>query len=297
VGIHAVTRRYFGGPLPAGQRVAAGTVGYLGDLSDLTTLNPGDTPPGGWSASWDGNSLVVDADDVTISGYRITGEVVFTGGNPTVTGCRIEPRAGAIYGVTVNGAGLGTLTVSDTTVVGNPTSGTQNNGISSDSGLHAARCAVSRTGDGIHIVPQPDVADSTISQCWVHDLAFIDEEQHLDGIQVFPPPVGGGQVRIEHTRIEAAFSALGTPMNASITIGSPTNNSDPLTTPAVVNCYLGGGLGHLRVNFRCQNATVTDNDFGPLDPEEFELVSWEGSTIAAWSNNRDDNGDLVPQPS
>lgn len=284
--------------LAAGIRASRGKAGYIDSQTALTVLNVGDSLPAGWNAHWDVNTLVVQGDNVTIDHYRINADVVFTGDDPTVTNCKIYPRPGAIFGVTINGSGHGVLTVTDTTVVGDATSGSaQVNGISSDSGLVARRCDVSNTGDGIHIVAQPSAADAIISQCYIHDQAFVDESQHCDGIQVFNNPSSPGSFTVEHTYVAQTLSTIGTPLNAALTCGTPTSDSTPLATPILNNNYFQSGLYHLRINFRLQKASVANNDIGPLYPDEFGILSVEEpASIGTWTNNRDATGALVPQP-
>jgi hypothetical protein len=156
---------------------------------------------------------------------------------------------------------------------------------------------VSGTGDGIHIVSQSSAADAIISQCYVHDLAFVDESQHCDGIQVFNNGSGPGFFTVEHNYVARTVSTIGTPLNAALTCGTPTSDSTPLATPTITNNYFQSGLYHLRINFRLQNATVTNNDLGPLYADEFGILSVEEpASIATWSNNRDSTGTLIPQP-
>lgn len=289
-----------GGQLAAGVRAGPGTVGYLGDTGDLTVLNSGDALPGGWSANWDSGSLVVGASNVTIDHYRINATVTFTGSNPTMTNCIVNAIIPSnIFGVTLNGTGKGTFTITDTTVIGSsaPPSTTLVNGISSDSSLIARRCDVSGTGDGIHFVANPTVT-SLVSQCYVHDQAFIDESQHCDGIQIFNHETTAGLATVEHCYIAKTVSTIGTPMNSALTSGTPTADASPLATITCNNNYFASGLFHLRVNFRVQNTVVTNNDWGPLDAvNEFGLISIEvPSAVATWTNNRDSTGTLIPQP-
>lgn len=197
----------------------------------------------------------------------------------------------------MNGDGNGVLTISDTTVVGNPGGGEpQVNGIASDSGLVARRCDVSQTGDGIHMVAQADINSAIISQCYIHDQAFVDEDQHCDGIQIFNHPSVQGFFTVEHTYVERSISTIGTPMNASMTCGTPTANGAPLATPIINNNFFESGLYHLRTNYRLHNSTVTNNDTGPLLPAEFGLWATE-SPIATWSNNHNADGSVAANPS
>lgn len=295
MGITVTSRRGFGATLPSGVRAAPYTVGYLGDPAALTVLNPGDTPPTG---SWDGNALLITANNVTLSGYRVNGEIVFSGTDPTVTGCIVAPRIGASFGITLSGTGKGALTVTDTTVTGQSKIGSyQNNAISSDSGLIARRCDVSGTGDGIHTVAQPAGGNAIISQCWIHDLSFLDPEQHLDGIQEFAHATQQAFYTVEHCYVSASTAPDGTPMNAGVTAGPASSNSDPLVTGTINNNYFGGGIYHLRVNFRHQNTVVTNNNLGLLAGTESGLASLdEPSAVTTWSGNVDGNSNTVNKP-
>ena len=285
-------RRFNRQQLAEGQRAVPGSVGYLGDEGALTVYNPGDPLPSG--AVWDGDAFRVDASGFTLERFLIRAEVVSYGANPTFRQGVIECGSGTTFGITVNGSGLGVLTVEDVTVRRSPpaTSGdVQTNGISSDSALVARRCDVSGSGDGIHVVAG---GGSLVSQCVIHDLAFVDEEQHLDPIQVFSG--AGGAITVEHCWVGPAFSAGGTPPNSSLTCGFATN-SGPIITPTIHNNYFASGLYHLRVGYRVTGAVVTGNDLGSLSPGEFGLVSvTEPSSVATWSGNRDGGGQTIPQP-
>lgn len=300
IGIKAVRRatiaRGVNHILAAGVRATAGRVGYLGSPADLTVINVNDPLPGGWSAHWDTGTLVVQGNNVTIDHYRINASLVFSGADPVVTNCIVRPNANDIFGIQLSSE-TGVLTVTDTTVIGNGTGVTpQVHGIGSDAGLIARRCDVSQTGDGIHIEAQPNPANAIISQCYIHDQAYIDESQHCDGVQVYNNGLGESFFTIEHTAIRRTTSTLGTPMNAAFTCG-PASGSDPLATPTINNCFFESGLYHMRVNFRLQDAVITNNDFGPIHASEFGLfVVEEPIIIDSWSNNRDSGGNLLANP-
>lgn len=300
--------------LPAGVRAIPGQVGYRGKAADLKVLNPGDsltgTPFEGTSSTWAGATLEARGDNLVVNGWRINAALVFMGGaDPVVRNCVISPPAGQIFCVTLNGAGLGTLTVEDTTIVGTPDLDTlepQVNGISSDSRLIARRCDVSGSGDGIHAVAQPGTGfpdGSIISQCWIHDLSYIDPTQHLDGIQIFQQQSVETYVTIEHCLVEAVFGPNGEAMNAAATMGMPpANNGEALLAARVHNNAFLGGAYHLRFGRRMHNIVCTDNDLGVLRPApdpagEFGLVAVEEpGSVAVWSGNRDGDGNIVDNP-
>lgn len=284
------------GQLGAGLRAGPGLVGYLGSPGALTVLNPGDTLPGGWSANWDDEALIIGGNNLTVNLYRINGEIVFTGSNPTMTNCDVRSQVGALYGVTHSGSGV--FSVSDTTVLGAASGPAQQNAISSDSGLRAVRCDVSRSGDGIHMVAQASAADAVISQCYVHDQAFRDEDQHCDGIQGFTLQSTQTFFKVEHTYVARTTSTIGTPMNAAVTCGPPTNDASyQLCTTVYNNNYFEAGLYHLQLGFRMQNAVITNNDLGPVHAQEYDYVSvYDPPSLVTWSNNRDENGSLLSQP-
>lgn len=300
IGIHASRRMAISEPvlrqLASGVRASKRRVGYLGSEAALTVLNDGDPLPPSWSAIWDTGALVVNGNNVTIDHYLINASVVFQGNNPTMTNCRVYSSPGDFFGVTINGSGHGVLTITDTSVIGDPSSGTaQVNGISSDSGLVARRCDVSRTGDGIHMVSQPSQADAVISQCYVHDLAFVNESQHCDGIQIFNNTGSSGYFTVEHSYVERTLSTIGTPLNSAMTCGTPTNDTTPLATPIINNNHFESGLYHLRLNYRLHNATITNNSFGPLYTGEFGIVDVL-MPMATWSGNTDSTGGSISNP-
>jgi hypothetical protein len=285
-------RRFNRQTLAAGLRAGPGLVGYLGREDDLTVYNVGDPLPSG--AVWDAGAFRINADGFMLQRFRINAEVVSYGANPTLRQGVVECGPGSTFGITLNGSGKGTLTVEDVTVRRSPPAmagDVQTNGISSDSALIARRCDVSGSGDGIHVVAG---GGSLVSQCCIHGLAFVDEEQHLDPIQVFSG--AGGAITVEHCWVGPAFSAGGTPPNSSLTCGFATN-SGPIITPTIRNCFFSSGLYHLRIGYRVTGAVVVDNDLGELSSGEFGLVAvTEPSSIASWSNNRDDGGTPVPPP-
>jgi hypothetical protein len=136
------------------------------------------------------------------------------------------------------------------------------------------------------------VAGSIISQCCVHDLAFVDEAQHLDAIQTFNHATLQAFLQIEHNYCTAVFSGISTPMNAGLTLAlPPVNSGEPLVTAVVNNNAFLGGLFHLRVQYRLQNTVVTNNNLGSLSAGEFDLrVVEQTPSVATWSNNRDGSG-------
>lgn len=280
-------------PLAAGVRASANTVGYFADFGALTVYNPGGAAPSGWT--WDGNTLVSTTNSPTLNLCQINGGVVSTHSNPTITKCKILPTAGEIFGLTLNGTDKGTLTCRDTTIVGNlGGANPQTNGLSSDAGLIAERNHITYSGDGIHFVQQ----DGTlISQNYVGPLRFSDEGQHCDGNQSFQDSVAGS-FTFQHNYIEHTESTIGTPFNASLTMGPPSATG-ALYTPTIDNNYFGGGLYHLRFNYQCRSAVVTNNDFGPVHSGEFgyhDFDTGNGNTYATWTNNRDENGSLIAAP-
>jgi hypothetical protein len=297
-------------PLAPGERAGPGLVGYLGPADDLNILNPGDsfggTPFEGTATSWEGNTLVARGDNLLVERWRINAGVVFaSGADPVMRYCVVQAPADQIFCVTQSG-GDGTLTVEDTTVIGTPdmaTLGTQVNGISSDARLVARRCDVSGSGDGIHAVAQPGSGfedGSLISQCYIHDLSFINAEQHCDGIQIFQQESVETFVTVEHCWVDKVIGPGGQAMNASLTMGMPpSHNNEALLAALINNNVLAGGAFHLRIGYRTHNTVVTGNVLGLVDEGsgEFGLVAVEeSSSVAVWSDNTDANGNPVENP-
>ena len=283
----------FAPPLSAGQRAGATTVGYFPEYGTLTVYTPGGAAPSGWH--WDVNTLVTNGANAVLDLAEVHGGVVATHADPTITRCKVIVPADEIFCVTLNGSGKGTLTVSDTTVVGslagaNP----QVNGISSDSGLVVQRCHVTQSGDGIHFVQQ---TGTLVSQNYIGPLRFTDEAQHCDGSQGFQDTVDGS-FTWEHNYVEHTISTIGTPFNSALTMGPPSATG-ALYTPTINNNFFGGGAYHLRFNYQCRNAVVTNNNFGPVHATEFNYHDFDtgnGDTYVTWSNNRDENGTLIAAP-
>ena len=290
--------------LAAGARAAPGLVGYIGLLSDLTTINPNDSVPGGWNATWDTNNLIVSANNVVIDHYKINAPVIFEGTNPTITNCIVTASQNDLFVITHQGFNKGFLTVTDCTTIGNynhTTFAQQVDGISSDSGLIARRCDVYGTGDGIHPVPQPGsyATGSIVSQCYVHDQAFVDESQHCDGMQWFSHQSSTGFLTVEHCYIAKTVSTIGTPLNSALTCMPNSDTISPLCVVKIDNNFFASGLYHLRMGNRASNCVVTNNDFGPLDTAggEFGLYDYVNTAdIITWSNNRDYLGNQISFP-
>ncbi len=268
-----------GGTLPAGERAAPGTVGFLGEESDLTPLNAGD-PLGDLAtdAEWVGSELRVNTPNFTLSGYKLTTTVFATGAvgaNFTVENCVIDDQGNHIFGVY---ATAGSVTVRDTTIRG-LAEGDGSAGITAASNLvFAYRCDVSGFEDAVACT-----SPSEVDQCYCHDLDDGGVDPHNDVIQHFPGGPGG--LRVTNCYLTCSEAAG---KNACLTF-----DDDP-DCVADNNFMQGGGFF-----FRIENATgviFTNNDFGPLTGGEFGLVARTGGSVATWTNNRDSSGDLVPAP-
>lgn len=287
-------------PLEAGVRAGLGTVGYLGSMGALRTLTPDDTPPTG--TVWDTGALIVGQAGVVLDRLHIMGAVFVDGHDGCViSNCVVEAPVGGAFAVHLNGIDAGVLTVTDTTVIGHPdlsTLAVQTAGISSDAGLIARRCDVSGTGDGVHFAASN--GNTLISQCCIHDLSFVGEDQHCDGMQAFAGQNTGDSFTVEHCYVAPILSTIGTPANSAATCGQPPSGNVPeipLSTAIFTNNYLGNGVYHLRVGYRMTDCVITGNDFGPLAGNEVGLFDTPvSSQIATWSNNHDSNGVLIPQP-
>jgi len=282
-------------PIASGVRATSSNVGYFSEYGALTEYTPGGAAPSGWA--WDGTSLVSTTGGATLTLAYINGGSVVANDSPgaTISKCLIVCGPDDIFGVTLSGSN-GTLTVLDTTVVGNLVgTNPQVNGISSDDGLVVRRCHVTRTGDGIHWVGK---TGTLISQCYIGSQRFTDEAQHCDGMQHFQDTVDGSTFTVEHCYVASSPSTIGTPMNAALTMGPPSETGNTFT-PTINNNYFEAGLYHLRFNHKGRNCVVTNNDFGPIHSGEFDYHEFDtgnGSTYATWSNNRDENGSLIAAP-
>ena len=280
-------------PLGEGIRASSTNVGYFPQYGALTEYTPAGAAPTGWA--WDTNALITTTDNAVLNLAFINGGVVFAGHqNPTVTKCLVQMPAGQSAGITLNGQTKGTFTVHDTTFIGTLEGSTfAQNGISSDDILDCRRCHITYSGDGVHAVGN----GSLISQVYVGPLRFLDEEQHCDGIQIFQDNTTNGAITIEHSYVYSSHSPLETPFSAAATMG-PATAGGVTITPLINNNWFGGALGSLRCNFETKNCVITNNDFGPLPPGPWSYFSWEppNTTIATWSNNRDENGDTIPPP-
>jgi hypothetical protein len=290
-------------------RASPGTVGYLGNEASLTVLNPGDTPPAGMS--WDGFIFRVNDgggdrtyEDLKFNGSSVT---VFNTAATTFRNCVFVTPLGSFYGLVTDTGGNGTVLFEDLSVRadGTPTVGADviDAGISTDCVATVRRCRVSGMGDGIHANAVPG---TLVTQCAVLDPQFVDEEQHLDDIQIFNIAEGEGEITVEHCYTEPAFSPGNNPINSSLTCGLP-NLTPPNDTAFRIqitldNNFWGGGDYMLRCGFRLMDVSITNNDWGAPGNGFFDyFYVEEASTVllagaAGWDNNRDEEGALLSRP-
>jgi hypothetical protein len=260
-------------------------------------LNNGDTLPGGWNADWYPGALVLRADDLVLDGYYICEAIDSTGTNLTITNSVIVGHAGSFYGVFCR---AGTLTITDTTVFRvDPSSDTDTgSGTLNGYAIHATRCDLSGYGDGIDCAP-----GSTISQCWVHDMALVGDT-HVDGISTFNDNTGSA-VLVEHSWVDVrgpyGTGSDGVHQNSAITLGDRNGTATVPFTPTINNNFLAGGGWIFRMEGNTtgdlHNGVITNNDFGPLDATMTGLVTVDSSSlITTWTNNRDSSGGSISQP-
>ena len=303
------------GPVAPGERASAGTVGYLGDPGDLIVLNPGDSFVGtvfeGTSTTWDGNALLINASNLVIDGYRINASVTHTGGlNLTVRNSVIVTPQGQFWCLSTDlGPGLGNFLIEDTTIIGTPGPGISTIGtaVGCDGRLVLRRCDISGVGDMVHPCGYQGAnfaGGTIISQCYLHDGTFLDNEQHADYIQCTNTNSGylgdAGQtfITIEHCATDISLGPAGVAYSSGFTSGHTTGGPSEFVGPhlslKVDNCYMPSGAYHLRIQARMNNCVVTNNDFGFRNAvnDEFGLSAidaFAASTIT-WSNNIDGNG-------
>lgn len=304
-----------GGASSAG-RAGPGTVGYLGNPASLVTINPNDsltgTPVDG-IASWDSGVLRINGSNVTVSGIRLNAVVYHgSGANCTIQNCIINaPAPGALgsgfSAISQSSVDRGTLTVLDTTITcGTAGTNVVSTAVASESRLIMRRCDVSGAGDGIHTVGIPGSTytdGSIIDACYVHDLSFLDEAQHLDGIQLFNADVNNTTLDtyclIQNCRTDACYGPSGEAMNSGATVGTSPDDQVGLKIQIKLdNNAFNSGAYHLRIGYRTLNCVVTGNSFGTFTPSgphaEFGLVDVsDPAAITLWKNNRTTNGQTV----
>lgn len=307
-----------GGGSSAG-RAGPGTVGYLGSPGALTTINPNDsltgTPVDG-ICSWDSGVMRINGSNVTVQNIRLNAAIYHgSGTNATIQNCIINcPAPGALgsgfSAISQSSVDRGTLTVLDTTITC-ATSGTNviSTAVASEYRMIMRRCDVSGSGDGIHTVGIPGSTytdGSIIDACYVHDLAFLDAAQHLDGIQLFNGDVNNvgtdTYCLITNCRTDACYGPSGEAMNSGITLGtSPDDQVGYKIQVKLDNNAFNSGAYHLRIGYRTANIQVTGNSLGTFTPSgphaEFGLVDISDvSAVTLWKNNRTDNGQTVTFP-
>lgn len=296
---------------PDFERAAPGTVGFLGDEGDLVEILVGGsltgTPLAGLGG-WDGDTFVATGNDVVIDGVKLhcQGLVHGSGTNMTVQDSVILCTPGGLFGVGQSNDLQGTLTITDCTVVCDTGPGTATYGVSiaGEGILIALRNDVSGSGDGIHANAQPGsfAASSRIEKNYIHDLSYLDEDQHLDAMQVFNADESNTSlptyITIKGNYVDGQEAGpSGEAINSSLTMGrSPDGADEPPAVSAVIdNNYFGGGAFHLRIGYQTADVVVTNNNFGSLrhspDPaDEFDYADAEGGDIATWTNNRTGSG-------
>ncbi len=300
--------------LSAGVRASAGRVGYRGDPADLTVLQYGDSLIGtvfeGTGTGWaDGVALEVRGSDLVVDGYHFPDALVIhvSGTNLTIKNSIIQSPPGSTVIMTVGQASytLGQLTIEDTTIIGTPGPGivTTQSAVAGDGRLVIKRCDISGSADGIHAngYEGTDFASGTIiSQIYLHDLQFLDVEQHLDYIQFFNNNGGytsdTGQTygTIEHCSHDFSLGPGNIASNAFITAGWG-GTTGPWIALKIDNNLIGTGAYHLRISNRTVGNVVTNNDFGFrwVQYDEFGLSDLNPQfTIdnTTWTNNVDGYG-------
>lgn len=304
---------------PSATRAGPGTVGFLGNPASLTTINPLDsltgTPLDG-IGSWDGDVLRINGSDVTVQDCLLNTILYHgSGTNMTVQNCIINAPAPGDPGsgfsaISQSSVDRGTLTVLDCTITC-ATAGTSvvSTAVASEYRMIMRRCDVSGSGDGIHTVGIPGSTytdGSIIDSCYIHDLSFLDEAQHLDAIQLFNADVNNTTTDtfclIQNCRTDASYGPSGEAMNSGLTVGTSPDDQVGLKIQAKIdNNAFNSGAYHLRVGYRTANVQVTGNNFGTFTPSgphaEFGLVDVSDPTaITLWKNNRTATGFTVTFP-
>ena len=290
------------GLLPAGVRASPGTVGYLGADAALTVYtSAGAAPPG---CVWNFQQppgpayLTTTTNDVWIDHAKIFGELLLLHQNLTVTNSKVITDSGALYSIHGDIGSTGTMIVRDNTIQRlNAAAGDVNSAVTSiGPSLQLVRCEILGTGDAL----QPNIMGGNtilISQCYVHDLAKVDAEQHLDPVQPFQGETSAATsaVTIEHNWLDAIGSgstAIVTP-NSAVTLGQNSSNGFEKYNPVLINNnYLAGGVLHLRIYQNTGNVRVTNNRFGPIVDVGTHVVENPGGVIE-WTGNTDSNGNPV----
>lgn len=288
----AVGVRPGGGQLPAGQRAGPGTVGYLGDESDLTLITNGASLTGTsleGNASWDGDVLRITANNFTVTGFKImAGMYTTTTGTLTVENCVIDRNGtSAFYGV-YQASVTGPVVVRDTTIRDSAPNGNGAQCINADSGhVSVYRCDLSGFEDCVGAG-----GDMIISQVYGHGLDGTGTDPHNDVIQHFPSGSNGGIV--EHSYLICSEhgneSVPATGQSACLTFKTDDNMT-------CNNTFMQWGAFCFRLENAATGVVFTNNDFGPLTGGTFGEVTTDGASVTTtWTNNRDSNGDIVPDP-
>ena len=279
-------------PIDSSQRATPNGVGYLGvEHTPERTLNIGDALPSDFSGCvWDDTVLRVNSSGKTIDNWRINAGIDCYGTDLTITNCLIVPPEGtSFYGVYLR---EGTLTITDTSVLGAGTSFEQGNAVSHDDAagiILATRCELTGYQDAIGIT------HGIISQCWIHDIALAGSF-HSDGIQIFGDLAN--DVLIEHCYIDITGpngqSTDDEHQNACVYTDLPTG---PANGVIVDNCYMVGGTYEIMLSADPQDVSITNCNFGPVDSHGLgEITATESTVIISWSYNRNSSGEVMDDP-
>jgi hypothetical protein len=285
-------------PTPPGTPVpttypAAGSVGYRGDVSALTTITSAAAAPTGSYFDTQYGYLQVNANDFTLDHVYIKGCLDFYGsGTLTVTNSIIEGGYGTWCGVNSRADGA-VVKMSDTTVrwkassapdVGNGAGGIKAMG---DTVFQLARNDISGFADGIHVAGQNNI----IEYNYIHDLALTGTTgataSHNDGLQVFYAP----NLTLRYNRIDLnGFDGLH--QNAALFF-----QGTDFTAPQMFGNFFGGGGYVVRMDANVKNATFSNNTFANLAAGQFGYIDIiSGATFANWANNKSVSGQAINYP-
>lgn len=266
---------------PAGDWPDETNTGFTSSEGSLIAV-PGTATSGvGWA--WDGESVRVTSAGATFSGYNVSGYIVVTANNVTVTNCKVtiddEPFF-AFYADSVSG-----VTLSDCTFIAPSDVGGA--GISVIRFDACNNCDVLRNNtsggeNGIFI----GATNMLIQDNYVHDLSSESlSEAHTDGIQLF----GGNE-------------CAGTQVIHNNVLSLPGDATSAIITGSNENLFYNnnrfyGGYSVMRV---CNDSTntYTNNRMGGYKGENVGGSDWFPTTAdtdgpnggnATWSGNIDDD--------
>lgn len=235
--------------------------------------------PSGTTLTPHGSDFTTTSDSETVEELDVDGWIIVIHDNVTVQSCQAHKIRIGADDSSVNATNC---LVQDCTLVGTGGSGITGVDILAGGGGDAdgaivRRCDISGVENGFDLSA---VADILIEDNYLHDLAFIGGDPHVDGIQC---PGAGPDITISHNYIDGL-----SPVVSSCTTWS---NATGVT---IINNKLVGGTSIIYIEDGCSGFVVQDN-LMTISPT-WGYVSGSTAASQTYTDNYDENGDPLDLP-